>query len=167
MTNRINPDLWPVGMAWDAAGNQTVSGGYLYTYDAENRLTTSTLNGVTAYQYDGTGDGWLRVDCLSGTNPCVPTSTAATTTWYVYDANGGIGGGVFERGHGGAVYDLLSDGGSFGKHSGDDGRERNPVQCHDYLPFGEEIEAGSGGVLGAMERRYRPECCLRGRCGMR
>jgi len=45
-----------LGIQYDAAGNQTAIGGFSFTYDAESRLVSSTLNGVTAtYAYDGEG----------------------------------------------------------------------------------------------------------------
>lgn len=45
-----------LGIQYDAAGNQTAIGGFPFAYDAENRLVSSTLNGVTtAYAYDGDG----------------------------------------------------------------------------------------------------------------
>ncbi|MBA3974681.1 MAG: hypothetical protein C0504_10760 [Candidatus Solibacter sp.] len=36
-----------LGIAYDSAGNQTAIGGYTNTFDAENRLTSSTINSVT------------------------------------------------------------------------------------------------------------------------
>jgi YD repeat-containing protein len=46
----------PVAASNSTAGNQTAIGGYTFTYDAENRLKTSTLGGnTTTYAYDGEG----------------------------------------------------------------------------------------------------------------
>jgi RHS repeat-associated protein len=45
-----------VSYIYDAAGNLTNDGGGTYGYDAQNRLATSTINGVTtSYTYDGQG----------------------------------------------------------------------------------------------------------------
>jgi YD repeat-containing protein len=58
------------------SGNQTQIGGYQFAYDAENRLTSSTINGGTStYAYDGDG---RRVMKQSG----------GVTTVYVYDLQG-------------------------------------------------------------------------------
>ena len=128
--NRLNID----GAAYNAAGNQTAIAGYSNTYDAENRLLTSALGGVTtAYTYDGDGRR-------------VQKATGGSTTVYVYDAQGQLA----------AEYDtpvptalcttcyLTAD------HLGStrmmtDGTTGAPVAFHDYLAFGEEIEAGVGG----------------------
>jgi len=130
--NQLNID----GAAYNAAGNQTAIAGFTNTYDAENRLLTSTLGVVTTtYTYDGDGRR-------------VQKATGGSTTVYVYDAQGQLA----------AEYDtpvpaalcatcyLTAD------HLGStrmmtDGTTGAPVAFHDYLPFGEEIEAGVGGRL--------------------
>jgi len=147
-TNRINPSLSPVTMAWDNAGNQKADGGYQYTYDAENRVATSVLSSVTAYQYDGNGRRVAKVDCPSGTNSCSPSVTGATTTWYVYDADGQL---AAEYTNGSSTPPcttcyLTAD--HLGSTRVMTDQSGNPVQCHDYLPFGEEIMAGIDGRAG-------------------
>lgn len=70
--NRIN--TW----SYDAAGNVTQVGGMTrnFTYDAENRQVSATINTATGtYSYDGNG---LRVKRVAG----------GVTTTYVYDAFG-------------------------------------------------------------------------------
>jgi RHS repeat-associated protein len=63
----------PDGYAFDLAGNMTNDGINTLAYDAENRVVTSTANGVsTTYTYDGTG---LRVQKQVGN---------ATPTVYVF-----------------------------------------------------------------------------------
>ena len=57
-----------------AGGNVTAEGGYQFTYDGENRLATSTINGAqTTYSYDGEG---RRVEKMS----CPRPRRAVTTT---------------------------------------------------------------------------------------
>src|SRR5574341_409654 len=75
--------------AYYRGGNQMLIGGYTFTYDAERRLKTSSINNVTTtYVYDGEGRRVKKVS--SGGNP----------TFYVYAATeqlaaeyGGSGGG--------------------------------------------------------------------------
>ncbi len=133
--NRLNID----GAVYDngataGPGNQTAIAGFSNAYDAENRLLTSALGGVTTtYTYDGDGRR-------------VQKATGGSTTVYVYDAAGQLA----------AEYDtpvpaalcatcyLTAD------HLGStrmmtDGTTGAPVAFHDYLPFGEEIQAGIGG----------------------
>jgi RHS repeat-associated protein len=104
-------------------------GGYAFTYDAESRLKTSTLNGVTTtYSYDGEGRRVLK--------------TGGTTTTYVYDAMGRLAaeyGGTVDTG--GTQY-LTSD--HLGSTRLVTNATGNMVSRHDYLPFGEEIPAGVG-----------------------
>ena len=121
------------GSTYNAAGNQTVIGGFGNTYDSENRQVTSTIGGVTTtYTYDGDGQ---RVQKVSG----------GTTTVYVYDAAGELS----------AEYDsaaaqpsacancyLTADTlGSTRLITDDTGM---PRECHDFLPFGEEIPRSAG-----------------------
>ena len=65
------------GATHDAAGNQTLMAGRSFTYDAENRIATSTIPnmGASTYTYDGEG---RRVKKVMGT----------ATTVFVYDAAG-------------------------------------------------------------------------------
>jgi RHS repeat-associated protein len=106
-------------------------GGYAFTYDAESRLKTNTLNSsTTTYSYDGEGRRVKKA--LAG---------GATTT-YVYDAMGRLAaeyGGTVDTG--GTQY-LTAD------HLGSTRLMTNAsggmVKRYDYLPFGEEIPAGIG-----------------------
>jgi len=122
------------GIGYDNAGNQTSIGGFARTYDAENRLATSTLNNVpTVYGYDGDG---RRVKRVQG----------SATTVYVYDAQGQLAAEYAtqpETPPCTTCY-LTAD------HLGStrlmtDGTTGLPKALHDYLPFGEEIPAGIGG----------------------
>ncbi len=51
--------------SYDGAGNQSTIGGYQFTYDAENRMTSSMINGGTA-QYGYDGDGRRVTKTMSG-----------------------------------------------------------------------------------------------------
>jgi RHS repeat-associated protein len=120
-----------LSISYDAAGNQTGIGGYSNTYNAENRLATSTLNGITTnYVYDGEG---RRVK-----------KGAMVMT---YDAFGNLaaeyGGTMTEFGTRYLTTDHLGSTRLVTDASG------AAKQCRDYLPFGEEIAQGVGG---------RPSC---------
>jgi RHS repeat-associated protein len=132
----------------DAAGNQTQSGGYGYTYDAENRLILSDLTSLTAYQYDGNGRRVAKVDCPSSTSPCNSSVTGATTTWYAYDADGQLAAEYTNGSSTAPCTTCYLTADHLGSTRVMTDASGNPVQCHDYLPFGEEIMAGIGGRTG-------------------
>ena len=122
------------GAAYDAAGNQTAIAGLLHTHDAENRLLTSTLGGVTtAYTYDGDGRR-------------VQKATGSSTTTYVYDAAGQLAaeyGAVTTPPPPCATCYLTADHlGSTRMVTDSNGTVQSLT---DYLPFGEEIQSGVGG----------------------
>jgi YD repeat-containing protein len=111
---------------FDAAGNQTQLGGYHFDFDAENRLTASTINDVrTTYSYDGEG---RRVKKVAGGN----------TTVFVYDAAGqlaaeysteepaGIGTQYVTVDHLGSTR-LVTDASGV------------VTSCHDFLPLGAAV----------------------------
>jgi RHS repeat-associated protein len=125
--------------SYDAAGNAKTCSASLavsYTWDGENRLLTA---GTVSFTYDGDG---RRVSKTDG----------STTTYYVYDAAGQLmaeyGGTPATSGtqyltadHLGSTRMVATSGG-------------NPFSCHDYLPFGEEIQSGIGsrpGCYGASD----------------
>ena len=122
------------GSGYDLAGNQTAIGGYGMTYDAENRMTSSTINGATTqYGYDGDG---RRVTKALGLQ----------TTTYVYDAMGQLaaeyGGTLTNAGTSFVTADALGSTRLVTDASG------NPERCYDYLLFGEEIASGTNGRTG-------------------
>jgi RHS repeat-associated protein len=122
------------GWAYDEAGNLTgIAGlGRAFTYDAEGRQLTASVNGTTAsYTYDGNGRR-------------VTKTVGGVTTVFVYDAGGNLAaeyGGV-APGVSGPIY-LTGD------HLGSTRLVTNgsgaSVKCYDYLPFGEEIPVGVAG----------------------
>ena len=120
------------GSGYDGAGSLSAIGGYGFVWDAEGRMVVSTINAVqTQYSYDGEG---RRVQ-KQGPNG---------TTVYVYDAMGEL---AAEYGAAGASscdtcylsVDQLGSTRAVTNASGE------VVERHDYLPFGEEIYAGTAG----------------------
>jgi len=142
------------GWGYDAAGNLLNDTVHSYTYDAENKI--SKVDNVTAYVYDGAGH---RVKKLVGEN-----------TRFVY----GIGGELAaefdgttgslkkEYVYGGATLvtiepTAVNSNGTQYTTSDNLGSPRvitnssgAVVSRHDYVPFGEEIFAGTGGRTAAM-----------------
>jgi RHS repeat-associated protein len=131
------------GWTYDETGNilqigTTPSLSRIFTYDAENRQITATINGGTpsSYVYDGEGRR-------------VQATTASGTTTFVYDAAGRLaqeystaaptdtGTSYMFADHLGSTR-LITDG------SGD------VKKRFDYLPFGEEILASYGSRTSAM-----------------
>jgi RHS repeat-associated protein len=119
--------------AYDAAGNLQVvlsAPNIGLSYDAESRIVAA---GPYSYDYDGEGRR-------------VTKSAGGATTVYVYDASGAL---AAEYNSGAAVnagcatcylsYDYL---GSVRLITDGTGKV---VSRHDYLPFGEEVPAGSAG----------------------
>ncbi len=99
---------------YDARGNQTGDGGYGFQYDAENRLTSSSMSGsaLATYTYDADGH---RVTKVAG----------AETTTYVYNLQGELAAEYTTRRYHDALRDdVLSDDGPSGQHADADGRER-------------------------------------------
>ena len=133
------------GWTHDGAGNLTVAGNGLqrtFGYDAENRMTSATVNGVSAtYVYDGDGQ---RVQKTVG------SGTAAVTTTFVYDAFGNLAAeyavNTPPSACGTATCFLTVDHlGSTRMVTDDAGVVK---ARYDYLPFGEELLAGTGGANG-------------------
>lgn len=76
---------------FDNNGNMTAKGANSFAYDFENRLTQSTISGVTSqYQYDGVGNRLAK-------------TVAGTTTRYVLDVNRQLTNGLAETDSSGAV----------------------------------------------------------------
>jgi RHS repeat-associated protein len=116
-------------------GNMTYDGLNQMTYDAENRMVTSSnaTSGTVTYAYDGQG---RRVQKTAG----------GVTTTYVYDAVGQLAAEYGSAGSslGCTTCYLMAD------HLGStrlimDGGGAGVVRRYDYLPFGEEIPAGTNG----------------------
>jgi RHS repeat-associated protein len=133
-------------------GNQTAmggSGGYIYSYDAENRITEANQAGLssTGYVYDGQGQRVQKIFCPAGTPTCTAAVTGAASITYVYDADGNL---AAEYGSApntapvdcGTCYLSVDQVGSTRMVTDSGG---NVVRRYDYLPWGEELFAGIGG----------------------
>jgi len=130
-TNRISAGQ---GYTYDAAGNVTGEpSGSTYAYDAENRQV-SYNGGQATYGYDGDG---RRVKKVAG----------SVTTLFIYNVQGQM---VAEYAmnappsstSGGTSY-LTAD--TLGSPRVVTDAVGNVKARHDYLPFGEELQAGVGG----------------------
>jgi RHS repeat-associated protein len=127
---------------YDARGNQTQDGAYAFVYDAENRLTSSTIGdpnpAAATYSYDADG---RRVTRVVGT---------ATTT-YVYDVAGELAaeyttGGTDPPPCAATCYLMTDHLGSTRMQTDAGG---NQIALFDYAPFGEEL-----GSLGGRDARW-------------
>jgi RHS repeat-associated protein len=148
-------------------GNQTLiggSGGYVYTYDAENRMTgayqgsATTPISSTGYVYNGDGQRVQKITCTAGTNPCTASSAGATVTTYVYDAFGSLAA-EYATGAGTnpsceTCFVTTDQTGSTRMVT--DGYA-SVIGVYDYLPFGEEVGAGIGGRTTAMGYTSSPD----------
>jgi RHS repeat-associated protein len=138
-TNRL------AGANSDAAGNQQAIAGGTFTYDAENRLKQSDVNKTTVYRYDGDGRRVQKIQCALGTAGCDTTITGAVVTTYVYDAMGELAAewtnAPDATSPATTAYPMADHLGSIRLVTDSTGAVK---ECHDYLPFGEEIVAGVG-----------------------
>ena len=139
------------GWTYDEAGNITAVGGTARTfaYDGENRITAAVVNGISAtYVYDGDG---RRVQKIVG----------SVTTTYVYDAMGNLAA-EFGLGAGqqtgacaaGTCYVTVDHLGSTRMVTDASG---NVAARYDYLPFGQEVLAGTGGRTAAQGYGAAPD----------
>ncbi|HEX8560407.1 MAG TPA: RHS repeat-associated core domain-containing protein, partial [Pyrinomonadaceae bacterium] len=137
-TNRFDPGQ---GYGYDAAGNVTQDPAHAYAFDGENRLAS----------VDGGWDGAAGVTfSYDGDGRRVRKASASEVTVFVYDCLGRLAAEYSNRvGHGGALYLTQDPLGSTrvltdaqgNAHSGGGAAGAR----HDYLPFGEEIGASTGG----------------------
>lgn len=163
--NHINTDST---YATDAAGNMTKDGsgtGYLYTFDAEGRLTLAAgpSGGPYCYVYDGNG---LRVAKKSGATSCA-SGTVTKLYWrsiagnalaesdgsgntlneYVFFAGRRIASRITSNGNVGIFYYFADQLGSVrtittGSGKNPDGSNQTPGWlCYDadFTPYGQEI----------------------------
>jgi RHS repeat-associated protein len=110
---------------------------HTFSYDAENHQVAydggASANG-TDYKYDGDG---RRVKKVTGTNQQI--------TIFIYDASGQMVAEYStsnQQGSGGTSYLTMDSLGTPRVVTGADGSVK---ARHDYLPFGEEVSAGTGG----------------------
>lgn len=121
---------------YDSGGRQSAIGGYGFGYDAENRLTWSTMNSATtSFSYDADGRR-------------VAKSAPSGNSTYVYGVSGELVAEYSTTANpvSGVEYLTIDSIGSTRLVTNGSG---TVLGCHDYLPFGEEIVQ----TLGA-----RPTC---------
>jgi RHS repeat-associated protein len=138
-TPPVNPTINPAnnryhanqGYDYDSAGDVTSAPGFVYSYDAENRMVSANdgqPSGLSTYAYDGEGRRVKKV-----------TGSGATTTIFVYDVLDQL---VAEystsapAGTGGLSY-LTAD--HLGSPRVITDANGNVKARHDYTPFGEEL----------------------------
>ena len=133
-----------LGIQHDATGNQTAIGGYGFTFDAENRLATSTINSATTTNvYDGEGRRVKKV------NP------DQSQTVYVYNAMGQLAAEYASNppAGGGTIY-LTAD--HLGSTRVATSATGTTLARRDYLPFGEEIPSGIGSRTSLWSAKKAP-----------
>jgi RHS repeat-associated protein len=118
------------GFGYDAVANLTGDPtSTTMSYDAENRQTSYTKSGTTNYAYDGGGRR-------------VTKATGGATTVFVYNIAGQL---IAEYGgpatNGGTSY-LTTD--HLGSTRAVTNGSKGVVARYDYLPFGEDLPAGTG-----------------------
>lgn len=132
-----------------SAGDITTMASYALQYDAENRLKSSTLNNATTlYLYDGEGRRVQKVTCPVGLTQCTAATQGATSSVYAYDSAGDLAA-EYENNVTNPEPPLCTTCYLTADHLGSARMVTNETgtlrALHDYLPFGEEIEAGTNG----------------------
>ena len=149
--SEANNRITRAGFVYDAAGNLIEEPGKIYTYDAENRMVTATVGGVTSQCfYDGNGRRVRKV--VGGVATRFEYGAGGELIAERNESNGSLKNDYFYRDgqllastKTGTTYeyataDQLGTPRAWTDHSGNlvaGGR-------HDYLPFGEELFAGVG-----------------------
>ena len=125
----------------NGAGNTTALPGFGFSYDAENRMVTATPSqgAATTYVYDGDG---RRVQKVTG----------SSTTTYVYDAAGSLAAEYATQPAAAPCTTCYLTEDTLGSTRMMTDRSGAIKSLHDYLPFGEEIQAG----LGSRSSTYYP-----------
>jgi YD repeat-containing protein len=79
--NSHNQIITPSGYSYDAAGNSIADGAYTYTFDAENRIITSSgmSGGPYCYTYDGSGVRVAKSNANGGS--CTGSPTVDVLYW--------------------------------------------------------------------------------------
>ena len=131
-------------------GNITALPGYTFVYDAENRMVTAKQGTAasTGYVYDGEGRRVEKLSCPAGTSPCTPSSSGVqVTTTYVYDATGQLAAEYAASLPQTSTNYLIAD--HLGSTRMMTSASGTVISLHDYLPFGEEIPAGTPAARSA------------------
>jgi RHS repeat-associated protein len=164
--NRLNVD----NATYDPSGNGNQisiggSGGYVYTYDAENRMTgayqgtATTPVSSTGYVYDGDGQRVQKIVCAAGTNPCTASTPNAVFTTYVYDAFGNLAAeyGIGVRTNPWSCETCYITVDQVGSTRMVTDNYAYLIAMYDYLPSGEELLAGVGSRTTAMGYTSSPD----------
>ena len=147
-TNRI------AGWSYDAAGNLLNDGIHAYTFDAENKI--KTVDGVTAYVYDG---GGRRVRKLIGENLRMVYGIGGQLVAEFDGSNGTLkkeyvyGGGTMVTIEPTAISSngtQYATGDPLGSPRVITNSTGSIVSRHDYMPFGEELDVSVGGRTSGM-----------------
>src|SRR6185312_6397834 len=131
------------GRRYDLAGNQIEMGTYTVAYDAENRIR-SVVNAPAA------GGGWVNYSYDANGKRVIKQYSDGGTVFYVYDAFGQLAAEYSSAAKTtnpacGTCYVTTDHLGST-RLITDEGA--NVIARHDFLPFGEEIPAGTAGRDG-------------------
>ena len=148
-TNRITTS----GYSYDSAGNLTNDGSHSYAFDGDSKI--KSVDSTTAYTYDGEGQ---RVKKLVGENTRFIYGIGSEL---IAEYDGSSGNLNKEYVSGSTVITIEptavnSNGTQYG--SGDhlssprviSNSSAGVVSRHDYMPFGEELGAGTGGRTTGM-----------------
>jgi RHS repeat-associated protein len=127
------------GSDYDAAGNQKVIGGYTFVWDSEGRMTKSSGPRDANYTYDGDGRRVMK-------------QGSAGTTVYVYDAMGDLAMEFGEPTSSPCTTCYLSVDSLGSTRAMTDG-SGNVLERYDYLPFGEDVFAGTANRTTALKYR--------------
>jgi RHS repeat-associated protein len=152
----VNNRISRPGFTYDAAGNLTAEPGKSYTYDAENRLVTSTVGGVlmSQYFYDGNGRRVKKIVGGVGTRFEYGAGGELIAEWNDVDSGRVVQKDYFYKGGELIAASKVGNNGQYEHatedHLGsprawtDDSGNLIAGGRHDYLPFGEELFAGVG-----------------------
>jgi len=149
LTFGSNNRITTSGYSYDAAGNLTADPHYTYAYDAENHMISATGMSSYTYTYDGEGrrvkksSGSLRMVYGIGGELLIEcdSSTGSLKKEYVYGVNGLL---ATIDSTNGTLYTTSDHLGSPRMITNSSGAV---FSKHDYMPFGEEIMAGTGTYL--------------------
>ena len=135
------------GGAASGSGNMTALPGYTFAYDAENRMVTANQasSASTGYVYDGDGRRVQKVSCPTGTSVCTASVNGATVTdTYVYGAAGELIAEYAAQPPATPCTTCYLTEDTLGSARMMTDGTGTLKSLHDYLPFGEEIQAGVG-----------------------
>jgi RHS repeat-associated protein len=134
-----------IGWQYDPSGNITQVGGMTrsFTYDGENRQATGSVAGATVtYAYDGDGRRLGKTVMWPAGMQSADNLPSQQTTVYVYDASGQLAAEYGPTTEIGTTYLTVDSLGSTRLETNGSGQV---IGNYDYLPFGQDIAAGTAG----------------------